>query len=598
MKMQWKLTLCALASAMTMNTWAIGGPSGMKTVWYKPGELGAVMVNPYKIAPLTAIIKNDGWVLTKAHVRIIPKDGDPTIQYNVGPQSLRTYGGIPVWGLYPDYINQVEVSYTRIEDGKEVSKKEVYPVRTGPVYFDAVGIPTVSPGVNPVTVKVPARKEFEDRLYFINNLGNVPPTSARFTWNSPEGGTLQWQDTPQNFVIDTKGNTRWFMNFAPIYDPRDPYRSGIMMGFHQTEDGALSWGFGQRYVKYDLMGREIFNRLLPRTYDDFSHALALGPNGHQFLRVALNDYRRPDGTHVRTVRDVIIEVDKDGNVVDEWRLFDIMDSHRDILLKAVDQGAVCLNVDASKLGQTMSAEALAKLDAQNKFGDIVGTGPGRNWAHVNSIDYDEEDDSIILSFRHQGIAKIGRDKKVKWILAAPNGWNNDLKPKVLTPVDKNGKALACRIGKCEGGFDWSWTQHTAWKIDEKSKGDILYLSVFDNGDARAFVQPEDPKEKYSRAVVYKIDQKKGTVEQVWRYGKERGHELYSPITSVVEYQKDHDSLMTYWASIGLAEANTVGTKPVISEFKWGATKPSVELQLEGSLGYRALTIDLEKAFAK
>ena len=35
------------------------------------------------------------------------------------------------------------------------------------------------------------------------------------------------------------------------------------MGFQQTKDGALTWGFGQRWVKYDLMGREIFNRKLP-----------------------------------------------------------------------------------------------------------------------------------------------------------------------------------------------------------------------------------------------------------------------------------------------------------------------------------------------
>ncbi len=42
-----------------------------------------------------------------------------------------------------------------------------------------------------------------------------------------------------------------------------------MMGFKQNRDGALSWGYGQRYVKYDIMGREIFNRRLPDNYNDF-----------------------------------------------------------------------------------------------------------------------------------------------------------------------------------------------------------------------------------------------------------------------------------------------------------------------------------------
>ena len=29
------------------------------------------------------------------------------------------------------------------------------------------------------------------------------------------------------------------------------------MGFHQNADGALSFGYGQTYAKYDLLGREI-----------------------------------------------------------------------------------------------------------------------------------------------------------------------------------------------------------------------------------------------------------------------------------------------------------------------------------------------------
>ena len=51
-------------------------------------------------------------------------------------------------------------------------------------------------------------------------------------------------------------------------------------------------------------------------------------------------------------------------------------------------------------------------------------------------------------------------------------------------------------------------------------------------------QPPLPDMKYSRAVIYKIDQNKMTVQQIWEYGKERGFEWYSPITSLVEYQTD------------------------------------------------------------
>ena len=392
------------------------------------------------------------------------------------------------------------------------------------------------------------------------------------------------------------------MNPDPIFDFNDIYKAGIMMGFRQNKDGAFTWGYGQRYVKYDLMGREIWNHRLPDGYNDFSHAMDPMQNGHYLVRVASSDVKRPDGKHVRTVRDVIIEVDENGVVVDEWRLFDILDPYRDVVLKALDQGAVCLNIDASKAGQTMTAEQLAEQDKNDQFGDIVGSGAGRNWAHVNSVDYDPTDDSIIISSRHQSaLIKIGRDHQVKWIMGSPEGWSDKFKDKVLTPVDKDGKPIKCEGSTCEGGFDWSWTQHTGWRIDSKSDKNIFYLSVFDNGDARGMEQPPMPDMKYSRAVIYKIDQNKMTVEQVWEYGKERGHEWYSPVTSLTEYMPDKDSVFVYSATAGAAFNFKTGAfesapNPYINEFKWGAKEPSLEIQLENTSGYQAMVVDVEKAF--
>ena len=350
------------------------------------------------------------------------------------------------------------------------------------------------------------------------------------------------------------------------------------------------------------MGREIWNHRLPDGYNDFSHAMDPMQNGNYLVRVASSDYKRPDGKHVRTVRDVIIEVDENGVVVDEWRLFDILDPYRDVVLKVLDQGAVCLNIDASKAGQTLSAEELAKQDASDHFGDIVGSGAGRNWVHVNSVDYDPTDDSIIISSRHQSaLIKIGRDKKVKWIMGSPEGWKAEYKDKILTPVDKDGNPIKCEGSKCEGGFDWTWAQHTGWRIDSKSDKNIFYLSVFDNGDARGMEQPALPEMKYSRAVIYKIDQKKMTVEQIWQYGEERGHDWYSPVTSLTEYQDDKDSVFVYSATAGASYNFKTGAfesapNPYIDEFKWGATEPSLEIQLKNTSGYQAMPIDLNKAF--
>ena len=393
------------------------------------------------------------------------------------------------------------------------------------------------------------------------------------------------------------------MDSSTIFNVDSIYDGGIMMGLRQNDDGAITWGYGQHYVKYDIMGRRIWNRPLPYGYNDFSHTMDAAQNGHYFLRVASSNLKRSDGRHVRTVRDMIIEVDCDGNVIDEWRLWDILDPYRDTAIKALDQGAVCLNIDPKLAGQTLSASDLQKLDKEGHFGDIVGTGPGRNWAHVNSVDYDPTDDSIIISSRHQcAVIKIGRDKKVKWILGGSRGWKTPWSDALLTPVDAHGNKLQCGDASCEKtDFDWTWTQHTAWRIDSKSTKDEIYVSVFDNGDGRAFDQPPLPDMKYSRAVIYKIDQKKRTVEQVWEYGKERGHDWFSPVTSLVEYMPDKDSVVVYAATAGAnydlkTGGLTSAPNPYLDEFEWGAKEPAVEIQFKNTTGYQAFAFDVAKAF--
>ena len=596
---------CAVAAlTVSSGAFAIGGASGPHVTYPTTGKIGAVNMNPYGIAPLTAVIRNGGYTLTDVTVRIVPKQGGQEIKYKVSDTQVRTHGGIPVFGLYPDYRNTVEVSYTKFANGKsEKITNEKYRIYAGPANLRTAGYA----GVDSAFPKAEVKKmdpAFSDRLYLVNNMIAATPDSTRAVWNNPMGGALEWNRYPLNAIYDTKGEIRWYMEPSSIYNNNDIYRAGIMMGFRQNKDGAFTWGYGQRYVKYDLMGREIFNRRLPDGYNDFSHAMDAMQNGHYLVRVASSDHVRADGKHVRTVRDVIIEVDQNGNVVDEWRLFDILDPYRDNVLKVLDQGAVCLNIDASQAGKTLSAEQLAEQDKSDKFGDIVGSGAGRNWVHVNSVDYDPTDDSIIISSRHQSaLIKIGRDKKVKWIMGAPEGWKKTFADKVLKPVDSKGNPIKCEGSKCEGGFDWTWTQHTGWRVDSKSDKNIFTLSVFDNGDARGMEQPPLPDMKYSRAVIYKINQKKMTVEQIWQYGEERGHAWYSPVTSLTEYIPDKNSVFVYSATAGANFNFKTGAfesapNPYIDEFKWGAKEPSVEIQLKNTSGYQAMPVDLKKAFSQ
>ena len=594
------LAAAALIPAAVM---AMGGASGPKTTYEVQGHLGEIVVNPYEVAPLTAIIRNGGYQILDARVTVLPKPEGEEISYNVSRRMLLTHGGIPVFGLYPDYLNSVKVEYTRLFNGKTEKFTDVYKIYGSPIYVEASGLVnerSTMPKVRPVKVD----PKFKDRLYLLNNAQDLAGKASHAVWNNPMGGALEWNFNPQIGIVDTKGDYRWYLFTNPIYSLDSLYYGGDMMGFRQNKDGAFTWGYGQRYVKYDLMGREIWNRRLPISYNDFSHSLDPAQNGHFFLRVASSNVKLANGQNVRTVRDVIAEVDHDGYVVDEFRLFDILDPYRSDVIKALDQGAVCLNIDASKAGKTLSEEDIKKLNESDHYGDIAGTGIGRNWAHVNSVDYDPTDDSIIISSRHQSaIIKIGRDKKVKWILGAPRGWKGEFAGKVLKPVDHQGKPISCTDATCEGGFDWTWTQHTAFRIDAKSKPGVVYLTAFDNGDARGMEQPALPEMKYSRAVVYKVDEKAGTVQQVWTFGEERGHDWFSPVTSLTEYHADKNSIFVYSATAGASfdlktGAFTSAPNPYMMEFNWGEKEPAVEMRVESTTGYQAMPIDLKTAFEK
>ncbi|QIZ77475.1 aryl-sulfate sulfotransferase [Ferrimonas lipolytica] len=549
------------------------------------GQLGTVFVDAYGLAPQTAIIDLGGYKIEGAKVTVQGKGKDGIdITYNVEKDKILTHNGIPVFGLYADYNNTVTVSY--VKEGKQIT--EDYKIYTAPRVSSTPkdGMKTNAPVIKPVKVD----SKYKDRLYMVNHIFETPDDAA-LAWKG-NMGSQNWSGKNNIFVTDTTGEVRWTLDTSHFEDYRDITKRGIMMGFHQLPNGDLLWGKGQQLFRMDMFGKMVWDWDLPRGYLDFSHDVMEMDNGHYLLRAAKADYLRADGKRVHTVRDHILEMDEDGKLVDVWDLNEILDNMRDDLLIALDAGAVCLNVDNEHTGETIEIESDAP------FTDIPGVGAGRNWAHVNSVEHDNSDDSIILSLRHQGVVKIGRNKVVKWILSPSAGWKGDLASKVLTPVNSKGKEISCsEKGLCEGDFDFTYTQHTAWLTGKVyNGGETKGLTVFDNGDGRHYEQPAMPTMKYSRAVEYKVNEKDMTVEQVWEYGKDRGYDWYSAITSNVSYQQDTNSMFIYSANTYLQDRTQL-TRGVINEVKYNSDEVGLELEvispLPGNAPYRATIINPE-----
>ncbi len=130
---------------------------------------------------------------------------------------------------------------------------------------------------------------------------------------------------------------------------------------------------------------------------------------------------------------------------------------------------------------------------------------------------------------------------------------------------------------------------------------MIYVSAFDNGDARGMEQPALADEKFTRGVIYKIDQKKMTVEQVYEVGRKEGHAYYSPVTGLARYMDDKDSFVVYYSTSGLSGPSggmkgPIKPHPYLAEYKFGSADPAVLMRFENTMGYQAWPFDVQKAF--
>ena len=226
----------------------------------------------------------------------------------------------------------------------------------------------------------------------------------------------------------------------------------------------------------DMFGKIYKEYSLPGGYHHDYYEM---PNGN--LLVATDDFDNKYGT----VEDYIVELDrKNGKIVNKIDLKNI--------LKMTD----------------------GKSENWTSY----------DWFHNNSVWYDEKTNSITLSGRHQD-AVINIDyktKKLNWIIGDSKNWSKVYQKYFFKKVGEN--------------FEWQWSQHAAMITKEG------YVFLFDNGNNKSKIKDNYvPADKsYSRGVMYKINKKNMTIEQIWEYGKERGSDFYSPYISDVDYlSKNH-----------------------------------------------------------
>ena len=233
-----------------------------------------VLLDPYDASPLTALILFETEEEVSPKITIEGKDKLTTIETEFA-KNTKHY--LPIYGLYADYNNKVDISYT-LSDGKKITKQVEIQTNKLPDDF-----------VLPTSVKKDSSKLTND-LYFFT------PSSKGYTC-----------------AYDVNGDVRWYLSNNAVWD-NTRLKNGHMMV--STERLVNSPYYMTGLYEIDLLGH-IYNEYSLK--GGYHHDYFELPNGN--LLVASDDFNNESGT----VEDYIVELDRTtGNIIKTWDLKDIL----------------------------------------------------------------------------------------------------------------------------------------------------------------------------------------------------------------------------------------------------------------------------------
>ena len=228
-----------------------------------------IIVNPYEISPLTALVIFETDEEVSPTITVVGKDEHSTFTHTFDANTVHY---LPIYGLYADTSNEVVISYGDVEKRLEI-KTEALP--------DDFIMPT----------SVEAQKSMLDNeLYFFT------PSSSGYTC-----------------AYDINGDVRWYLTINALWEINRLSNGHLMVS---TERLVNSPYYMSGLYEMDLLGKIYTEISLEGGYHHDYFEL---PSGN--LLVASNDFNNDDGT----VEDYIVEVNRNtGDIVKTWDLKDIL----------------------------------------------------------------------------------------------------------------------------------------------------------------------------------------------------------------------------------------------------------------------------------
>jgi len=213
-----------------------------------------VILDPYGVSPLTALVIFQTSDLSTATVTIKGKDGDEDIVNTFLPSKLHV---LPIYGLYPDYENTVIISSS--------DEENTLKIKTGALPEDVKNANSV----------------------------NKDNTGSEFYF------TTSFEGKPIGY--DKNGNVRWYLNKNYKWEFNRLSNGHILLG----NDNLISTPYySMGLVEMDMLGKVYFEYNLPGGYHHDVYELS---NGN--LLVASNNFENG------TIEDCVVELDRNTGTI-------------------------------------------------------------------------------------------------------------------------------------------------------------------------------------------------------------------------------------------------------------------------------------------
>lgn len=285
-----------------------------------------IILDPYDISPLTALVIFETSDLTAPEVTVKGKDENTTFTKTFTPSKKHI---LPIYGLYPDTNNEVTIECN--------GKKNVFYIKTDPLP-ENFALPT----------KVVSNKEeLGNELYF------VTPSSDGYV-----------------AAYDVNGDVRWYLNESFTWDIKRLNNGNILLSSNRLINPPY---YMTGLMEMDLLGKVYYEYTLPGGYH---HDVFELENGNFIIA--------SDNFENGTVEDYIVEMDrKTGEIVKTIDLTKILPQDEGRNVNATDYDWFHNNsvwYDAATNSLTLSGrhqDAVVNLDySTNEINWIVGSKEG------------------------------------------------------------------------------------------------------------------------------------------------------------------------------------------------------------------------------